>query len=766
MAETDSTDGCADGITGEKVGAVGLAADEADARLLLRALARLQKVVTKPHEQTFRKDCGLGGEAFARALATALRHGWIDKDDDGRIAASRQGRLVAGWSALAALPLRSALRRGRLKGPTSVDFDAQALKPFTEASDVEYRDLRLAVSVMWIAAQMSALRESAPADHAPLGAAGSTVMAVAMMNRECTTAVRQSLSAARRAARKRRGRMLDPAVLPQLAGVAGQTATLEDVSDMTVDATESWLYAASSLPPGGAWPAKADRFAKQALTRCSLQRGLNDLWQQGLWEGWNFDAREERSYWAPDDPDFALLFDAWQTRLRSNVFQYASLVIAAWPHMTAESRRAAALPLSVVRADGGRGHSARRLVVGPPSLTDGPPAYCLEREALTGSYLADFLKRPLPKQPDLDCELLLKAWHVLADLAEALVATANFDDFATLAATSRSALSIRLSDVIDVLEWSLGCSQPTVENIVEFLTWRPKAYKGLWACPLVPTPGGDEVCLARPVLQCSNLIRRAEIWLQNGGLNDDLSSGARGDAYEAGLRAKCAAEIAGNALLTDAGCSPHAIKKTQDFDEQVDLLIQIGDLLLACEVKCFLFPADARERLNHMEKLAGAAAQAKRKAEALALNPGASAKALGIAEARTSAMRVVPLVVVNQEFGASYDFDGCLVVDARFLLLYLGSGTFVPHSVIGPRGAGLALGSSTLYADQAECVARIEATFGDPPPLRRFVERLEWELSPFPTSTGQPLWVMKTVLREPSADQRGDAARLAALAGF
>ena len=181
---------------------------------------------------------------------------------------------------------------------------------------------------------------------------------------------------------------------------------------------------------------------------------------------------------------------------------------------------------------------------------------------------------------------------MLADLAAALAATANFDDFGTLAAVSRTALSVRRADVVDVLERSLGCGEPTAENIVKFLSWQLKAYKGLWGCPLVPVPGGDEVCLSRPALEGGNPIRRIEIWLQNGGLNDDLSSGARGDAYEAGLRAKCRDAILGNALLTDSRCAPHAIKKSREFGEQVDLLIQIGDIVLVCEVKCFLFPAD------------------------------------------------------------------------------------------------------------------------------------------------------------------------------
>ena len=166
-----------------------------------------------------------------------------------------------------------------------------------------------------------------------------------------------------------------------------------------------------------------------------------------------------------------------------------------------------------------------------------------------------------------------------------------------------------------------------------------------------------------------------------------------------------------------------------------------------------------------MEKLADAADQAKRKAKALALNSDVSAKALGISNERTRDLQVIPLVVVNQEFGVSYDFDGCLVVDARFLLLYLESGTYVSHSVTAPRGGGYALGNATFYNSQSEAIVRFEDTLRDPPTLRRFVDRLNWELFPVPTKSGS-LLVMRTILKEPSGQDRTQGERLAAQAGF
>ena len=211
---------------------------------------------------------------------------------------------------------------------------------------------------------------------------------------------------------------------------------------------------------------------------------------------------------------------------------------------------------------------------------------------------------------------------------------------------------VDVADVVDAIRRCPDCPQETSENLVSFLTWEKGAYKGLWGAPLVPVPGSGQVCLCRSVLRGDNPLRRIEIWLRNGGYTDDLAKDARGDVYEAGLRAKVRAAIAGNALLSDARCAENAVKKDGDFPEQIDLLVQVGEVVLVCEVKCFVFPADPQERFNHMEKVVDASAQARRKAEALARRPDVAVRALGVGPDRAARLRTVPLVVLNQGFGA------------------------------------------------------------------------------------------------------------------
>ena len=388
------------------------------------------------------------------------------------------------------------------------------------------------------------------------------------------------------------------------------------------------------------------------------------------------------------------------------------------------------------------------------------------RQCLEGSYLAGFLNVALPKRPELNCETLARAWCILRDLADAMADGTKRLSFHSREAVERWALTLHRAIVMDALARALCCDNATANVVLSFLTWRPNAYKGLWGAPVVTVPGTEQVCLARSILVAGNPIRCAEIWMQNGGLDDNLSHNARGDAYEAELRRKVRKSIEDNPLLTDARCAEHAIKKSSDFPEQIDLLLQVGRVLLVGEVKCLLFPAEPREWLNYMEKLADAAAQARTKAEAIKSHPEVAARALDVAVDKFAPSRVVPLVVVNQGFGTSLEIEGCRVTDARFLDLYLSSGTYAPDVLVGRNGIEHVVGSSSLYHDQNEAASRLEAALSDPPPLRRFLDRLVWDASQFPTASGDPLLVETPRLRPMQEEERRSAELVAALAGL
>ena len=154
----------------------------------------------------------------------------------------------------------------------------------------------------------------------------------------------------------------------------------------------------------------------------------------------------------------------------------------------------------------------------------------------------------LPKSPGLTCRLLLKAWCVLEALADRAARSLRVRRFRGEADVRLWALAFPKTQVKAVLQRALGEAFPVAPS-VEFLSWRPGGYKGLWGKPLAPVPGENAVCLTRSILTSSYAPRRAEIWLQDGELADELTGAGRGGPFEAKVRKTVREAINANPLL-------------------------------------------------------------------------------------------------------------------------------------------------------------------------------------------------------------------------
>ena len=223
-----------------------------------------------------------------------------------------------------------------------------------------------------------------------------------------------------------------------------------------------------------------------------------------------------------------------------------------------------------------------------------------------------------------------------------------------------------------------------------------------------------------------------------GRVNDSLSKGARGDLYEANYRQEICAAILHNRLLSGARCAENQIKRTADFEEQIDLLIYLKPLLIVAEVKCWLFPADSVERFRYLNKLKEAANQAKRKANALRGKQNVAWKALGMPPECSVETQVVPLVVTNQAFGVGLNMDGCIVTDAEILKGYLREGAIITGMISGLNRHERVLAKTTYYENEAQAAKRFGREFSDPYVQRRVEERITWTTVLLPAPLGEP----------------------------
>lgn len=664
-------------------------------------------------------------------------------------------------------PFRKLVKR--LKSPTSRDFDPSVLvKALNEQPEPTTEDLELTAAAIWFAAQSSGLRERFPDPGlSSLNRRLATMLGVASLNATFHTVTERAMHKARRAASAGALAFDHLSQLP-LTTFAGQQLDADSIIESTADAIDSWLWDATRQREEDASLAGSidlQTLSIRSLQRYALQSGLYYQWSKVLWESWSFKRGQGESLsLAPTDRRLATLFDAWAARQQSNSMEFAWIDISCWRQMPPERRRDLQLERSVTGIEQLPGRKRRFVIARPAYRPAHVPAFVIWRAIFEASYISLFLDRPLPRAPDINCMLLLRAWHVIYDLAGALSRGLPKPSFHNEATVRLWSLTVERTELADVIRRALDVKAPVAQQLIDFLSWNAGAYRGIWGSPLVPVPGTKRLSVARAVLAVSNPIRVAEIWLHKGGLDDNLSRAARGDSYEAYLRKSLREAIAHNKLLTDVDCPQDGLRRSSEFPEQIDLLVRLGSLLILGEVKCLLSPADPRERFNYLQALAAAAQQARRKAESLDGNRQMLERIFNITPEHARAVEIVPLVITNQGFGTSLDLEGCFIVNYSFFELYIASGSFVANAALDPRTGSAAIEEHPVYSDQLEAERKFKRYMRHPPTLKRFVDRLQWTATPFPTSSGKPLYLEGTHLKDLSGTDRARAELLRAVA--
>ena len=177
-------------------------------------------------------------------------------------------------------------------------------------------------------------------------------------------------------------------------------------------------------------------------------------------------------------------------------------------------------------------------------------------------------------------------------------------------------------------------------------------------------------------------------------------------------------------------------------------------------MKCRLSPADPRERHNYIRKLREAVDQAKRKAALLDRRRDFVSQSLKISGERPKELRIIPLVVMNQGFGASLEIDGCRIIDFRFLRIYLGSGEHVSDGAIDPMTGHVGFSTSVLYSNQEEAERLFEKFMAEPPVLQRLLNRMQASACPFKMPSGDELLIEMHLLADMSDQDRARTRHL------
>jgi hypothetical protein len=637
-----------------------------------------------------------------------------------------------------------------LPHPTARNFDkdkwlnaAQAIGPLSE------RDQQLLSAALHFGKEIQALRLTYESRlFGDVDQRTGIILSIAMANYNFLILTKSAYENVKKERRKKDGPLSVGSIVRQpIAGpYPGNISTGDNSVATIVDTVPHCIERALHLPDEGSSPKDFWRLGSNLFAVLSIEHGLRDLWQAVLWDGWALKHTEDAFVLDPTDLELDTLWNVWNWRQEMIIAQSSMLDSINKRMIGQEHQPVPPFQDPTVVGIGGHSKSERRFRFGSVSGRErGQVWHATEDVVLAESYLAPFIDAPLPSlDSELSCRDLQSAWCVLRDCASILSSKCKEKDLSDVNSLERYALMIRRSEIERAVAHCNKMSLEKAKIVLDFLICdladtSSMFTKGFWASPLLPIDSGENLLITLPAISVGSTIRRVESWLDRGGLSDRLATARRGLRYEAWVRQEVQRCIAANPLLPNARCAKDGVSRSDESEEQIDLLIRLGNLLIVGEIKCLLAPVEAMEHFNYLSKLNDAGAQAVRKAKWISTNLDAVAELLNLSAAEVKQLRTVPVVVLNQGSGFSLSAAGARVIDFHFLKVYLIDGEYATGTAFNFDEKRSASQFHVLYKSEEEAEAYFEETMANPPTIERFKKSARWHKTKFPMSNGEDL---------------------------
>lgn len=636
-------------------------------------------------------------------------------------------------------------RAHSLVSPLAERFDAAVWTKAHADLGATPEDERLYRGTLWIAEQARALYADRPPHVGELGAAGSVTLAIAVLNGEYRTMSANVRAAGASVAAD------GPVSVDYLANVRfenahGQNMSIGDYVEAFVDALDAWLFDAGRAgSPTIKEPPDLAAMVEPMVHFYSMRHILKRLYDKALHLGHYVD---EDGVWVAHDRSIASLHQAWSARAEAVFGSAPAQLMSVWGDLSNVQKREYGLARSVTEARR-RGSGVVLKVKRMGYMAKRAPQQPLMRIGLEASYVSEFLDQSFPQEPELTPSMVEDAWWICSDTAKA-ISRGVADNALTARRLRDFAFAIERSALVEALAKSLRYPDHVAEKLVSFLTYggsvggKPSTtlpgWRGLWAAPLVPVPQTDLLLLPQAVFDHCAPLYRMEAWLERGGIGDQGSRHAehgleqRGTQFEQTYRTKLCEAASQNDTLMASCVAPDSIEKDDaagGFPEQVDILFKLGRRLFAGEVKFLLTPADPHQWGRYYFKLSEAAKQARDKAAAVAAHRETAARALGLDPDEIRNLPVTPLVILSNGYGFSLEVDGCRVVDAMYLRDFLRSPNFSTGGAV-LKGRLLSEEVTVVYSSERDAAERFDAIMARPGVLRRFLDRIEWDVVDYP----------------------------------
>ena len=273
---------------------------------------------------------------------------------------------------------------------------------------------------------------------------------------------------------------------------------------------------------------------------------------------------------------------------------------------------------------------------------------------------------------------------------------------------SQFSVKIKKYELSRALSKSLGYQFIKCNKIIDFLTFFGKKGEDLWCYPLVNL-SESVLTFSLSSLLSPNFERVIEHWIVKMGV--DLS--LKGVVYENIVLNHLNDSLKNNAIFKDyeEACSKRI--KLDSGEEEIDLMIRIGDKILLGEIKSIVTSDSPISQYRAGEVLEGASLQALRKVGFFRDNISDVFGVLGWEYKEDIEYDFIPVIVNSSKIYSGFSFGGIPVCDELILRSYFSSNIFP----LASKSSENHIAWFTLYKNEKEAADNMAKYFNAPPQI-------------------------------------------------
>lgn len=446
---------------------------------------------------------------------------------------------------------------------------------------------------------------------------------------------------------------------------------------------------------------------------------MEELWDDCLWNGFRPDVQKLLTKFSPVDHFWLRLRAASQARQDNLNLQFFAMSEKHESHIGMHG----GLGFRDIQHIGKNGRK-QVIKLCPPNQPTQEGAHLASLFAYACEpYYKELLNDAISTLDNGTLNELLQVWAVVIRCAEVLKTQLEGVEFSSDSENPNSWLPahapvLQINVLTRTIVESVGVSYQRATAFLHFLTYKGNPGQELWAQPLVPV--GDNT--AAPIFAVTshpNLRRVVDVWLRQ--LEVDM--GLRGLAFERHLRERIQRDIKSSPLLSNTQVLSTGLKfrPPEDREEEIDLVIVVGDLVILGEAKCSVSPTEAKQYARHRDLVIGATVQIQRKALAVSAHRSifrTRLKELGIE--LSPDFNILSVVVMNDAINSGMPVNGVPILDENIVSIFF-SGEIVDIAERLTNGEFVPLQKRTIYANAKEAAEKANAFFSAPPQFDVFL---------------------------------------------